>query len=162
MTYPPELFHADEGEPSTWVRRTGEPADLTYQTGGTVDYLATGEATGGLFGLYRWNFSGPVSGPDAHFHKTISESFYVLTGTVRFYDGREWSDGNPGDFVHVPPGGIHGFRNESGQPSSMLLHFAPGAPREPYFETLEEVGDGLKMTVEEREAFMLAHDTYWL
>ena len=161
MTYPPELFHGREGEPSTWVRR-GAPADVTYPNGGTVDYLATGEATGGLFGLYRWNFSGPVSGPGAHFHKTISESFYVLAGTVMFYDGRAWRDGQPGDFVHVPPGGIHGFRNESGRPASMLLHFAPGAPRETYFETLKAVGEGLAMTAEEREAFMVAHDTYWL
>ena len=162
MSYPSELFHGREGEPSTWVRSDGAPADLTYANGGTVDYLATGQATGGLFGLYRWNFSGPVSGPDAHFHKTISESFYVLTGTVMFYDGRAWRDGHPGDFVHVPPGGIHGFRNESGRPASMLLHFAPGAPREAYFETLKEVGEGLRMTTEEREAFMSAHDTYWL
>ena len=34
----------------------------------------------------------------------------------------------------------------------MLLHFAPGAPREPYFETLKAVGDGLKMTPDERDA----------
>jgi mannose-6-phosphate isomerase-like protein (cupin superfamily) len=162
MSYPPELYHGDTGETSAWVRRDGEPADLTYSNGGTVDYLATGAATGGLFGLYRWNFSGPVSGPDPHFHKTISESFYVLTGTVKFYDGTAWVDGRPGDFVHVPPGGIHGFRNESGQPASMLLHFAPGAPREPYFETLKAVGEGLTMTAEERDAFMLAHDNYWI
>ena len=86
----------------------------------------------------------------------------MLTGTVKFFDGTAWVDGRPGDFVHVPPGGIHGFRNESGEPASMLLHFAPGAPREPYFETLKAVGDGLEMTPEEREAFMFAHDTFWL
>jgi mannose-6-phosphate isomerase-like protein (cupin superfamily) len=162
MSYPPALYHGDTGEASAWVRRDGEPADLTYSNGGTVDYLATGAATGGLFGLYRWNFSGPVSGPDPHFHRTISESFYVLSGTVKFYDGTAWVDGHPGDFVHVPPGGVHGFRNESGQPASMLLHFAPGAPREPYFETLKAVGEGLTMTAEERDAFMLAHDNHWI
>ncbi|MGI8644725.1 MAG: cupin domain-containing protein [Nocardioides sp.] len=161
MSYPPPLYDG-EGEASGWVRRADEPADLTYGNGGTVDYLAMGATTGGLFGLYRWSFSGPVSGPGAHFHKTISESFYVLAGTVRFYDGNEWVDGHPGDFVHVPPGGVHGFRNESDRPASMLLHFAPGAHREPYFETLKAVGDGLKMTAEEREAFMVAHDTFWL
>ena len=107
MSYPPPLYDG-AGEASAWVRRTEEPAALTYRNGGTVDYLARGDATGGLFGLYRWNFSGPRSGPDAHFHKTISESFYVLTGTVKFYDGTVWVDGRPGDFVHVPPGGIPG------------------------------------------------------
>ena len=34
------------------------------------------------------------------------------------------------------PGGIHGFKNESGELALMLLLFAPGAPREEYFETL--------------------------
>ena len=162
MSYPPELYHGDQGEASAWIRRDDAPADLTYANGGTVDYLATGEATGGLYGLYRWNFSGPVSGPDPHFHKTISESFYVLTGRVMFYDGHGWVEGGPGDFVHVPPGGLHGFKNQSGEPASMLLHFAPGAPREPYFETLKAVGDGLTMTSEERDAFMAAHDNHWV
>ena len=29
---------------------------------------------------------------------------------------------------------MHGFRNESGEPASMLILFTPGAPREDYFE----------------------------
>jgi hypothetical protein len=53
---------------------------------------------------------------------------------VRIYDGDRWIDTRPGDFVHVPEGGIHAFRNESGEPAAMLLHFAPCAPREGYFE----------------------------
>ena len=98
--------------------------------------LATGASTGGLFGLYRWEFSGAVSGPGPHFHKTMTESFYILTGSVSIYDGRDWRTAEPGDFLHVPAGGSHGFRNESGEEASMLLHFAPGAPREAYFEGL--------------------------
>ena len=42
------------------------------------------------------------------------------------------------EFVYVPAGGIHAFRNESGAPASMLLLFAPGAPREPYFQALAD------------------------
>jgi hypothetical protein len=61
----------------------------------------------------------------------------------------------------VPEGGLHGFRNESGAAASMLILFAPGAPREDYFETLARVADGVVMTDEERTAFYLRHDTYW-
>ena len=43
----------------------------------------------------------------------------------------------------------------------MLILFAPGAPREDYFETLARVGRGLVMTEEEKTAFYLRHDTYW-
>jgi mannose-6-phosphate isomerase-like protein (cupin superfamily) len=159
MSYPPPKYHADTGEASAVLRPDGTPAELVNSKGGSVDYLATGAGTGGEFGLYRWNFGPAVSGPGPHFHKTISESFYVLSGTIRLYDGREWLDGRPGDFLHVPQGGLHGFRNESGEPASMLLLFTPGAPREEYFEVLAK---GVQMTDEERAAFYLEHDNYWV
>jgi uncharacterized RmlC-like cupin family protein len=60
----------------------------------------------------------------------------VITGTVRLLDGANWIDAKPGDFLYVPAGGLHGFRNDSGEPASMLILFAPGAPRELYFEGL--------------------------
>jgi mannose-6-phosphate isomerase-like protein (cupin superfamily) len=132
------------------------------RSGGSASYLATGASTNGQFGLYRWNMAAEPSGPSAHFHKTISESFFVLSGTVRLFNGERWIDARPGDFLYVPEGGIHAFRNESGEPASMLLLFAPGAPREPYFETLAEVAlTGRRLTPEEWEEFCLRHDTYW-
>ena len=45
----------------------------------------------------------------------------------------------------------------------MLLMFAPGAPREEYFESLAEwAGTGQRPSEEERAEFMLRHDIYWL
>lgn len=41
----------------------------------------------------------------------------------------------------------------------MLLMSAPGGPREDYFETLAR---GEEMREEQRAAFMLRHDTYWV
>ena len=79
---------------------------------------------------------------------------------MRLYDGSRWLEAGPLDFLHVPPGGIHGFRG--GGHARMLLMFTPGAPREDYFETLDPVGRGLEMSDDERAAFMLQHDTYWL
>ena len=58
-----------------------------------------------------------------------------MAGHVQIYDGRSWREAEPGDFVHVPEGGIHGFRNNSDAPATLLIHFAPGAPREAYFES---------------------------
>jgi quercetin dioxygenase-like cupin family protein len=102
---------------------------------------------------------GAKGGADPHFHRTISESFYILAGTVRIYDGREWVDASTGDFVHVPPGGIHAFSNQSGAPASMLIHFAPGAPREPYFEGLNDLA---RMDQAQKDAFFVAHDNIFL
>ncbi|MGH3729673.1 MAG: cupin domain-containing protein, partial [Micromonosporaceae bacterium] len=73
--------------------------------------------------------------------------------------GERWVDATRNDFLYVPEGGIHGFRNESGEPASMLILFAPGAPREAYFEGLSELAD---MTDEEKQAFFVQHDTYWI
>jgi mannose-6-phosphate isomerase-like protein (cupin superfamily) len=162
MSYPEPRYLGEAGEASAVVRASSQAPDLTYPNGGTVHYLATTETTGGEFGLYRWEMSGPRSGPDPHYHRSISESFYVLSGTIRLYDGTRWLDGRPGDFMFVPEGGIHGFRNESGEPASMLLLFAPGASREDYFETLARIAGGEVMTDEERLAFYLRHDNHWV
>lgn len=81
---------------------------------------------------------------------------------MRLYDGTAWIDTQPGDFLFVPEGGIHAFRNESREPATMLILFAPGAPREHYFETLARVGDGLVLSDEEKTAFYLRHDTFWV
>jgi hypothetical protein len=62
----------------------------------------------------------------------------------------------------VPEGGIHAFRNESGAPASMLILFAPGAPREAYFEGTARLSRGLEMTEEERAAFYAAHDNIFV
>lgn len=141
MSYGEALYRGETGECSGVLRSAAtQRPDLTLGQGGTeVHYLGTGASTNGQFGLYRWDMGAKPSGPRPHFHRTISESFYVLSGTVRLFDGREWTDATTGDFLHVPAGGIHAFRNESGVPASMLLLFAPGHPREAYFEELAEI-----------------------
>jgi mannose-6-phosphate isomerase-like protein (cupin superfamily) len=162
VSYPPPIYHADTPEVSATVRGAGAVPELEYPNGNRVSYLATGTSTGGLFGLYRWDFSDARTGPDPHFHRTMAESFFVLSGRLRIHDGRGWRDAGPGDFLHVPPGGIHGFRNESGEPASMLLHFAPGAPREGYFEGLLRMAEGDKPTPEQYAEFMERHDNIWV
>ena len=161
MSYPEPRYDGEPGLVNARLRPADHPPELTYPSGGTAHYLATGESTGGQFGLYRWEMAAAPSGPQPHFHRTISESFYVLSGTIRLYDGTAWIDGRPGDFLFVPEGGLHAFRNESGEPASMLILFAPGAPREDYFETTARMAGGLVLSDEEKAAFYVRHDTYW-
>jgi mannose-6-phosphate isomerase-like protein (cupin superfamily) len=160
--YPSDRYHGESGETTARWRSADAGHDLVNRDG-SADYLATGASTLGAFGLYRWNMGPEPSGPDAHFHKSLSESFFVLSGTIRLYDGRRWADGHPGDFLYVQEGGLHGFRNESGQPASMLILFAPGAPREQYFEGLAEIArSGVRPSAEEMAEFYLRHDTFWV
>jgi quercetin dioxygenase-like cupin family protein len=160
--YPPDRYRAPPGEVNASLRRADAPAELALGGGGSAHYLATGSSTGGAFGLYRWEMGPDPTGPGPHFHRGITESFYVLSGTVRLYDGERWLDGSPGDFLHVPEGDIHGFRNESGEPASMLLLFTPGAPREDYFETIADAARRAEMSAEDWTDFFLRHDTFWV
>lgn len=159
LVYPPPRYQGDSGLVSATLRRSEQEPDWTYASGGTVRYLATHASTGGQFGLYRWEMAAAPGGPGPHFHRTISESFYVLSGTVALYDGTRWVDGRPGDFLFVPEGGIHAFRNESGRPASMLILFAPGATREDYFERVATMAGASE---DERAEFFLRHDTFWI
>jgi mannose-6-phosphate isomerase-like protein (cupin superfamily) len=161
MSYPPPRYTGATGEASATLRRHDQPPELVQSNGGAVHYLATGATTAGEFGLYRWDFGTGRSGPDPHFHRTISESFFILSGVVRVYDGTKWVDAYPGDYLFVSEGGIHGFKNESGQRASMLILFAPGAPREEYFETTAALRKGLQLTEAELADFYARHDTYW-
>jgi mannose-6-phosphate isomerase-like protein (cupin superfamily) len=89
----------------------------------------------------------------------MSESFFVLSGTMCFYDGRDWIDGHQGDYLFVPPGGLHGFRNEADEPASILMLFAPGAPREAYFEGFANLAD---MTDDEPREWFIKHDNFFV
>jgi quercetin dioxygenase-like cupin family protein len=159
MSYPEPRYTGESGEAAATFRPHSRQPDLSYG-GRRIHFLATGQSTGGEFGLYRWDFGPDESGPGPHFHKTISESFFILSGTVRLHDGRGWREGRTGDFLYVPPGGIHGFRNVPGEPASMLLLFTPGAPREEYFEMLAELAQGKEMSESERADFISRHDNY--
>ncbi len=161
MSYPEPRYLADQGEASATYRPVATEPDLVYTSGTDVHYLATGARTDGDFGMYRYEMPASPSGPSAHFHRTMSESFYILSGSIRLYDGSAWVDTSPGDFLYVPPGGIHAFRNESGSPATMLILFTPGAPREGYFEELASIGaSGRKLTPEEWTELYRRHDQY--
>ena len=162
MSYPEPRYHGADGEVSATYRPADHEPELTYPSGNTTHYLATGASTEGTYGLYRVVMGPEPSGPKPHFHRSFTESFYILTGHMRIFDGRAWVECAPGDFVHVPIGGIHGFRNESGEPASMLLHFAPGAAREGYFEGLAEWGRSGRPSDAEVADFYALHDNVWL
>ena len=158
MEYPETRYAGESGEASAIYRSADRAPELVYPNGTRCHYLATGSLTRGLFGLYRWEAPARAGGPAPHFHRTFTESFYVIAGDVRIYDGRAWIDTRPGDFVHIPEGGIHGFRNDSDAPVTLLIHFAPGAPREAYFESNARFARDGRPAEAEMAAFYLEHD----
>ena len=123
-------YLSDTAEISARFRPTHEVEDLAFASGTVARLVAPGSATNGQFGLFEWNMQAGKGGAEPHFHKNISESFFVIEGEVRLFDGKKWVTARVGDFLYVPQGGVHGFRNESGEAASMLIFFTPGAPRE--------------------------------
>ncbi|MGB3483233.1 MAG: cupin domain-containing protein [Mycobacterium sp.] len=156
--YPPAR-HEGEPEVSARLKRGDEPPD--YDSFGLVQYryLANQEQTGGDYGLYRVDIAPRAGGPGPHFHRAMSEAFFVLGGAIELYDGTEWKIGGAGDFLYVPPGGIHGFRNVADEPASMLMLFTPGAPREHYFEGLAQLGE---LTETERREWFIKNDNFFV
>jgi mannose-6-phosphate isomerase-like protein (cupin superfamily) len=162
MSYPDPVYFGETGEVSAVFRPADREPDLRVGTS-AASYIATGASTGGKFGLYRWDMAPNTPGAAPHFHRTIAESFFILAGTVGLYDGKKWTDAAAGDFLYVPEGGLHGFRNASDEPASMLILFSPGAPREPYFEALAEVAQGKRQfTPDEYQEFVQQHDNIFV
>ncbi|MBA9002581.1 MULTISPECIES: cupin domain-containing protein [Thermomonospora] len=158
MSYPEPRYFGDTGEVSALYRPAAQPPELKSPVG-TFRYLATTRTTRGEYGLYRVDAGPGPFGVATHFHRTISEGFFILSGTLRIYDGERWVDAGEGDFMHVPAGGLHAFHNASEEEAvSFLMLFTPGAPREGYFEGAAELAT---MTDEERAEFLVRHDSYF-
>ena len=121
--------------------------------------LATSEATGGRYSLYRIDLAAGSRGAEPHLHTRFAESFTVLRGEVALFDGARWVTAVEGDHLFVPERGVHGFRNDSDAPAAMLMMSTPGAPREDYFAELAEVfSSGRTLTPQEWTALYARHD----
>ncbi|MGW7284378.1 cupin domain-containing protein [Streptomyces sp. NPDC054847] len=166
MSYPDPRYFGEHGEVSAGFRPAStapdfvaKPTDPAVSQGTAFHYLSTTLSTNGEYGLYRVDMGPEASGPSTHFHRAMSESFFILSGTMRLFDGRRWVDATSGDYLYVPVGSLHAFRNESGEPASMLMLFAPGAPREDYFEGVTELAG---LSEEERAEFFVRHDSFFV
>jgi mannose-6-phosphate isomerase-like protein (cupin superfamily) len=102
--YPPARYTKDDPEVSAWLRRGDQPPD--YDSFGLVryHYLASEEDTAGDYGLYRVELAPKAGGPGPHFHRAMSEAFFVLSGAMKLGDmtddeRREWFIANDNYFV---------------------------------------------------------------
>jgi quercetin dioxygenase-like cupin family protein len=153
-------YDGDGGEVSAVYRPLVDVPPLIRPTS-SVRFVATGSVTDGRYGLFHWEMKPRAGGPDPHFHRTFSEAFYILQGTVSLYGGEGWVEAVAGDFLYVPEGGVHAFSNRSDEPTSMLILFSPGTPREEYFQATTEIAQsGRKLTPEEWTELYAKHDQY--
>lgn len=125
--------------------------------GGGITVVAPPSATGGRYSLYRIDLPPGAAGARPHYHHAFVESFTVLHGTVALLDGTHWVAAGEGDHLVVPELGVHAFRNDTGEPASLLMMSTPGASREEYFDELLEIA-GRDLTPDEWSALFARHD----
>jgi quercetin dioxygenase-like cupin family protein len=93
--------------------------------GDTYTIKATAASTGGAFGLVEASVP-PGSGPPPHVHSREDEAFYLIDGVLELStEGRE-AEARTGDFVFLPRGNVHSFRNPGLTPIRMLVIITPG------------------------------------
>ncbi|HEX6525090.1 MAG TPA: cupin domain-containing protein [Streptosporangiaceae bacterium] len=154
-------YTRDFGEISARYRCAGEVEQSILSASTVGRYVATGDMTNGQFGLFEWEMRPGAGARAGHFHKTFSESFYVTSGSVSLFNGETWITATKGDFFYVPQGGVHAYHNDSGSPSSMLVVFAPGAPREEYFRELARISaEGRQLSEDEWTELWARYDQY--
>ena len=106
------------------VVRAGEGKSV-WLVGDTYTFKATTESTGGAFALIEASVP-PGSGPPPHVHTREDEAFYLLDGVLEVTaDGAETLVG-AGDFVFLPRGTVHWFRNPGVAATRALILAAPG------------------------------------
>lgn len=142
------------------------PADTgeAYWVMGTLfTYLITGAGSGGSYFTLIVDV-GPEAGPPPHIHHLEEEQFYVLEGQLTYSAGDQTFEVKTGDFIHIPRGTAHSFKNGS-KPSRLLATFAPAGIEGFFREVGERVEDRLKSPSPVTEAviarFLAAEAAGW-
>ena len=91
----------------------------------TATFIKTSAETNGEYSLLEIELY-KSDGPPLHFHKTFSEKFEVIEGTLYLQVGKEKKILKPGESILVPSGTPHRFYNISNDLVKFKITFQPG------------------------------------
>lgn len=104
----------------------GDGETIEGPAGGPLTFKARARQTGGSLTAFE-NVIAPGDGPPIHTHRDEDESWYVLSGHLRFRLGDDLHEAPQGTFVFVPRGAVHAFQNIGLGPARVLVLFTrPG------------------------------------
>ena len=131
---------------------TAKALNRVIWNGTEYDIRLSAEQSGGRLGIFA-SVCPPESGPPRHVHLHEDETFYLLSGEVRF-----WMDGTErvaqaGECVFVPRGREHAFRVIGPRPARMLTIMTPGG-FEGFF--VEMARDQLRLSQDADRIFAIA------
>lgn len=140
----------------------GHPHFLAPDTGerlaaGPVTHtvLEDGTHTAERLGVLEGRIPPGWAGPPPHVHQEHEESFYVLSGAVRFVSGATETVLTAGGFFVAPIGVPHGFGNASEvEPARYLLTVTPQR-YVGYFRELESLRPGADGVLDPKDILAL-------
>jgi quercetin dioxygenase-like cupin family protein len=100
---------------------------IYWGPGDKVTFLVTGAQSGGACFICEV-MAPPGGGPPPHIHHFEEESFYLLQGTLTIQAAGRTYQASPGDFIHIPRGTVHSFRNDGTVDAKMLVTISPAGP----------------------------------
>ena len=108
--------------------------------GDTYTFLVTGEESGGAyFSMLATVPPGAARRPTSTSTRTRRSTSW--RGPAPSASATSASNAGPGDFVNVPRGVVHCFRNFTDEPMKMILTFTPAGIEKFFEETLERALD---------------------
>jgi quercetin dioxygenase-like cupin family protein len=131
---------AGEGPQATIVR-AGDAETLRFPAQ-MIQLLADNSQTGGAVSFIRSTLARGADGARPHHHKTTTEIFYVLDGSLDILAGDQVITVGKGDLATVPPGMMHAFAAPASDIAEMLIIVAPAVERFDYFRLLQRVVTG--------------------
>ena len=123
------------------LHRPAATGPAYWGPGDHYTFLVTGQESGGAYFAME-ALVPPGGGPPPHVHTREDETFYVLEGEIEFLLGEETVTAGPGDFVNVPRGAVHCFKNTGAQTARLLLTFTPAGIERFFEETLVPAPSG--------------------
>jgi quercetin dioxygenase-like cupin family protein len=118
-----------------------------------ITFLVTGEQTGGAFFMAEV-LVPPGAGTPPHIHRREEESFYMQQGTLTIQVGGKTLMASPGDFVCLPRGVAHCFRNTGDVDAKFLVVVSPAGLEKFFEEAFFPVGNGSVEPPPMTEAFL--------
>jgi quercetin dioxygenase-like cupin family protein len=108
--------------------------------GELMTFLITGEETGGAFFMADISVV-PGGGTPPHIHRREDESFRVLEGTLTIQVGGNTITASPGDFVYLPRGIAHSFKNTGDVTAQAEVLVSPAGLEGFFVEVFEPAAD---------------------
>lgn len=122
------------------VFRPSGTAPAVYGPGDIYSLLITGKESNHVF----FQFEAVVpegGGPPPHVHSREDETFYVVSGSLEILLGDKTHRAKAGDFVYIPRGTVHRFKNVGSGNAVQLVTFSPAGMDGFFQEVFPEVQD---------------------